>query len=238
MENEKIMINGIEYVRADSMRQAAPKVDGMPYCMVRTDRAGVFAGYIEKRKGKEVTLRKARRIWRWAGVTFNNQTPTAKDHGALFAGILSDGILKGCALNYSGLALTVGTGYIIAAGRLFQISGAETLTLTGSQAYARLLVNLDMSAVATTSSFGQAYLSVDYASSPTGFQELTREDVNGSGVTYQAELAVLSLEGGVISGIVRQAPPAHSLVSVIDPDHYGSQLPASGVEGEIFFQIG
>ena len=38
-----------------------------PYVMVRTYSAGVFAGELVARKGKEVELRKARRIWQWAG---------------------------------------------------------------------------------------------------------------------------------------------------------------------------
>lgn len=63
----EIEINGITYIPKDSVAEMAPKLDGMEYCMVRTYSAGVFAGYIESRDGKEVVLRKARRIWRWAG---------------------------------------------------------------------------------------------------------------------------------------------------------------------------
>lgn len=35
--------------------------------IVRTYSAGVHFGYLRSRKGKEVTLEKARRIWRWFG---------------------------------------------------------------------------------------------------------------------------------------------------------------------------
>lgn len=38
-----------------------------PYVIVRTYSAGVFAGYLKDREGKEVTLIDARRIWYWAG---------------------------------------------------------------------------------------------------------------------------------------------------------------------------
>ena len=76
MEN-KIIINGVEYVRADSVANAmAPDLDGMEYCMVRTYSAGVFAGYVESRNGKEVVLRKARRIWKWAGAASLSQLAT------------------------------------------------------------------------------------------------------------------------------------------------------------------
>ena len=43
------------------------------YVIVRTHTAGVFAGYIERRKGKEVVLRKARRIWYWDGAATLSQ---------------------------------------------------------------------------------------------------------------------------------------------------------------------
>ena len=44
-----------------------------PYVMVRTYSAGVFAGTLESRKGKEVRLSNARRIWYWAGAASLSQ---------------------------------------------------------------------------------------------------------------------------------------------------------------------
>ena len=38
-----------------------------PYVIVRTYSAGVFAGNLESREGKEVVLTDARRLWYWAG---------------------------------------------------------------------------------------------------------------------------------------------------------------------------
>ena len=43
------------------------------YCMVRTDSAGVFAGTIEERNGKEILLSNARRIWYWSGAASLSQ---------------------------------------------------------------------------------------------------------------------------------------------------------------------
>ena len=37
------------------------------YVIVRTYSAGVFAGNLESRKGKEVVLLNARRLWSWQG---------------------------------------------------------------------------------------------------------------------------------------------------------------------------
>lgn len=72
----EIEINGITYIPKDGVAEMAPKLDGMEYCMVRTFSAGVFAGYIESRNGKEAVLRNARRIWQWAGAASLSQLAT------------------------------------------------------------------------------------------------------------------------------------------------------------------
>lgn len=43
------------------------------YVIVRTYSAGVFAGHLAHREGKEVTLRDARRLWYWAGAASLSQ---------------------------------------------------------------------------------------------------------------------------------------------------------------------
>jgi hypothetical protein len=67
MKNE-IEIDGVTYVR-----KTKPSVDGKPYVIVRTYSAGVFAGYLEKREGREVTMKNARRIWYWSGAASLSQ---------------------------------------------------------------------------------------------------------------------------------------------------------------------
>lgn len=78
--NNEITIDGITYVRKDSIPDTEMNhvfnPDGLEYCMVRTYSAGVFAGYVEKRTGKEAVLRNARRIWRWAGAATLSQLAT------------------------------------------------------------------------------------------------------------------------------------------------------------------
>ncbi len=56
-----------------SKLKKASMLNGMEYCMVRTFSAGVFAGYVESRMGKEIVLRKARRIWSWEGAATLSQ---------------------------------------------------------------------------------------------------------------------------------------------------------------------
>ena len=43
------------------------------FVIVRTYSAGVFAGTLEKRDGKEVILSNARRLWYWAGAASLSQ---------------------------------------------------------------------------------------------------------------------------------------------------------------------
>ena len=70
-----IEVNGIEYVRADSVNsnQLAEKVDGLEYCLVRTYSAGVFAGFVKERNGQEALVLNARRIWYWDGAASLSQ---------------------------------------------------------------------------------------------------------------------------------------------------------------------
>lgn len=43
------------------------------YVICRTYSAGVFAGYLEKKKGQEVILSNARRLWQWFGAASLSQ---------------------------------------------------------------------------------------------------------------------------------------------------------------------
>lgn len=65
MEN-KITINGVTYIREQDSND-------YPYVIIRTYSAGVFAGYLVKRDGKEAELKEARRIWQWYGAASLSQ---------------------------------------------------------------------------------------------------------------------------------------------------------------------
>ena len=47
------------------------------FVIVRTYSAGVFAGFIKSRKGQEVVLENARRIWKWSGAASLSQLAVA-----------------------------------------------------------------------------------------------------------------------------------------------------------------
>lgn len=75
---KEIIVDGIKYVPANEIElKKAKELNGMKYCIVRTYSAGVFAGYVESRNGREVVIRDVRRIWYWAGA--NSLSQLAKD---------------------------------------------------------------------------------------------------------------------------------------------------------------
>ena len=69
----ELEINGIVYVPKSTQNQKAESLNGLPYVIVRTYSAGVFAGYLKSRNGKEVELLHARRLWYWAGAASLSQ---------------------------------------------------------------------------------------------------------------------------------------------------------------------
>ena len=70
---EEIEINGIKYVTKSSVQITSATKDGKKYVIVRTQSAGVFAGYLESRTGQEVVMLDARRIWFWSGAASLSQ---------------------------------------------------------------------------------------------------------------------------------------------------------------------
>lgn len=68
-----ITIDGTKYIPQSEVKTKAVSLKGMPYVIVRTYSAGVFAGYLKSRKDKEVILLKARRLWYWDGAASLSQ---------------------------------------------------------------------------------------------------------------------------------------------------------------------
>ncbi len=67
---EVITINGKEYVQKDSI-QTSKIIEN--YVIIRTYAAGVHAGELVSRNGKEVELKNARRLWYWDGAASLSQ---------------------------------------------------------------------------------------------------------------------------------------------------------------------
>jgi len=67
----EIEVNGVKYVAKDSISNIEQPSGN--YVVVRTYSAGVHAGYLKSRDGKEVTLTNARRLWSWCGAATLSQ---------------------------------------------------------------------------------------------------------------------------------------------------------------------
>ena len=134
------------------------------------------------------------------GVTFDNQTVTAKDHGQLFHCLLRDGVISGCKVTKTSTSITVGVGYLLVAGRLIKLTSAQTLYVStpSTPGYFRVLVTVNLTGTATTSDFSQVSLSTEFSKTVDAFRELTQNDVNGSGTLYEYELCICySLTSGI-----------------------------------------
>lgn len=189
------------------------------------------------------------------GITFAEQKVTPSDDAIIRRSALSDGILTGCELSYSGSTLTMASGQLLACGRQINHPSAQNWAVTdATSGYARILLTIDLSRTSTKDNFDQIVDSVEYAASLTGFPELTQSDINGAGAKYQIVLCVVSLGPGGITGIVfRKAKAALSgdvlhtsggqmtgtlstsgliLKPGID---YGDALPSAPVTGQLFF---
>lgn len=75
---ETMMVNGVEYVKKSSVQGAAvANKDGLPYVLIRSYGAGVFAGYLKKRKSVgdnlAVELLESKRIFQWYGAASLSQ---------------------------------------------------------------------------------------------------------------------------------------------------------------------
>ena len=70
----ELSINGETYVKKGANCLEKPKGN---YVVVRTYSAGVHAGYVKFREGKEVTLTNARRLFTWEGAASLSQVAGA-----------------------------------------------------------------------------------------------------------------------------------------------------------------
>lgn len=139
------------------------------------------------------------------GIVFDNRYVRSKDMAVALQSAIPDGICTGCSLTYQGAVLTIGTGFMIAAGRLIQVIASETFSMSQASGYARIKLVIDLSNESTTDTFEQAYFAVEYAQALTGFSELIQGDINaGSDLIYEMEVCILTLETSGISGFERQ----------------------------------
>ena len=143
------------------------------------------------------------------GSFFPYQVIPSKALGALGAKAVRDGVLTGCAVSFTGTALTVGKGFLVACGRVMEVPGAVTLAIDGATSgYARVSVLIDTTKTSTRDAFEQADFLVEYSSTEDGFTEAYAEDINLDGTLYQLVLCVVSLSAAGVSAVVEAAEEA------------------------------
>ena len=142
-----------------------------------------------------------------SGVTFDGCAVSARDHGVLFSGLFPDGVLRGCAINFSGSSATISAGYLIACGRVIEVESATSVSVTGTQ-YSQIVLTINASTPAFTLSC------VNSAS--TTFPALQQDDINdGVSTTYQLELAVIDVAGNAILSTIGSVALPIRIVSAI-----------------------
>jgi len=139
----------------------------------------------------------------FVGVTFDNQSVTAKNDGRIHRKILSDGIVTGCGLTHSGANLYIAAGGIMVCGRYFEAASIETVVIDdATSGYARVKIVIDTTKPATSEVFEQIGVQVEY-SVTNSFPALTQDDINSAGSVYEFELCVVSLDAGGIHEILQ-----------------------------------
>lgn len=144
-------------------------------------------------------------------ITFNNANVRAADHGAIFAGILADGIIKGCDLSVSGGTVSMTSGYFVVAGRLIENNATKTFSMSGHGPVCRIYLLIDISNDDTSLESMVVYEDVNDAAS---LDTLVRGDINGgNGTQYAFEIAVVDVTN---NAFIRTMSVCARPISVLD----------------------
>lgn len=142
------------------------------------------------------------------GAIFENQHPFASDHALVWQKITPDGILSGIIMTYTPEVFTLNPGAMLVAGRMFEITEAENISISPGSGYARVYVTIDTGGTATETEFNQVSFGVDYAASIDSFTALTQQEINTNqgAAIYQAAVAIMSIDSSGIVAVVQQMP--------------------------------
>lgn len=145
----------------------------------------------------------------FTGITFSQRKVKPSDDAIVRKAILTDGVLTGCELSYSGYTLTMNPGQLLICGRQIMHPSVQNWAVAdATSGYARLLLTIDMTRTSTKDSFDQVVDTIEYSETVNGFSTLTKNDINGAGTKYQYVVCVVSLGSGGITGIVSRAGSA------------------------------
>lgn len=161
-------------------------------------------------------------------ITFDGKVRPASADGAVFFGALGDCVLDGCNITNSGNVITISAGHILAGGRVIEVLGDTSYTVspTVASGVGRLLLNLD------TSESPVFTLSEEYQSAESGFITLVTEAINITGTEYQLELCRFEVASSSISSIIG------TIMNYYANKYYGKSITYSflGDTGNIAFR--
>lgn len=142
------------------------------------------------------------------GCTFDNQYVSSRTDGGLYESIFpGDGKVWGCSMSVTSSTLTIRPGELMVGGRILLVDGATQIDISNpiADGYGQIVLTIDLSKTSSTETFEQVELSVVYSATDV-FPALTKGKINSQNgdMVYQAEMAVVSIAGGNVTGIVSQ----------------------------------
>lgn len=163
------------------------------------------------------------------GKTFDLQTITAKDDGALYR-ILSgesDMIVfsgSGTALSINSNILTIAECYLLAGGRYIHIQDGTTIdlgTIPNSSNRGRVILKIDTSLGATQVTLDQVVTEVETIASGGSYRALVKNDINSDngGSVYEIEFATFTASSGVASSpALTTSVPTQTKIQALQDD--------------------
>ena len=156
------------------------------------------------------------------GRGFDLRAQNAAVDRARIHALMSDGIIRGCALTFTGTSITMGVGSFVVQGAITEIDAAETTDLSApiANGYVRLIFHVDLDEVPSTTEFTQGWFTYDYSATLSGFSALTQEDINGTGSVYEKEIGVWTMVSSECTALVRSIAIAGTLSGVSGNSQY------------------
>lgn len=163
------------------------------------------------------------------GKTFDLQTITAKDDGALYR-ILSgesDMIVfsgSGTALSINSNILTIAECYLLVGGRYIHIEDGSTIdlgTIPNSSNRGRVILKIDTSLGATQVTLDQVVTEIETIASGGSYRALVKNDINSDngGSVYEIEFATFTCSSGVASSpALTTSVPTQTKIQALQDD--------------------
>lgn len=163
------------------------------------------------------------------GKTFDLQTITAKDDGALYR-ILSgesDMIVfsgSGTALSINSNILTIAECYLLVGGRYIHIENGSTIdlgTIPNSSNRGRVIIQIDTSLGATQVTLDQVVTEIETIAAGGSYRALVQNDINSDngGSVYEIEFATFTCSSGVASSpALTTSVPTQTKIQALQDD--------------------